>query len=121
MLTDVHVQRLQDIAYCASHTGDVLNARTIYAGILAIKPQSVASKIGMALTHLVVDEFEKAETILKEDVLATTPGDNEARVLLGLNYLLTGRNEEARDIFTLLQNQDGPAAALANDLLSTIQ
>lgn len=121
MLTDAQVQRLQDIAYCASHTGNVLKARTIYAGILAIKPQSVASKIGMAFTHLVVDEFDKAEAILKDDVLAATPDDSEARVLLGMNYMLAGRNDEAKTIFMLLQKQNGPASTLAMELLGTIQ
>lgn len=121
MLTDAQVQRLQDIAYCATHAGNVLDARTIFAGILAIKPHSVACKIGMAFTHLVVDEFDKAESILKDDVLAANPDDNEAKALLGLNFLLAGHSEEAKAIFLLLQEQDGPACALANDLLGTIQ
>lgn len=121
MLTDTQVQRLQDIAYCAAHTGDVLNARTIYAGILAIKPQTVASRIGMAFTHLVVNEFDTAEAILKDEVLAANPDDAEARVLLGLNYLLATRKDEARDIFILLQKQNTPASTLARELLETIQ
>ena len=117
MFSDAQVHRLLDIATAACHSGNVVDARTICQGVLAERPKFVPALITLALSHVVVSEFEEAERMLKEDILAQSPEDPEASATLGLCYLLMNRKDEARDILLPLSEGDSSAAKLAAQLV----
>ncbi len=118
MLTQQQFSRLLDIGNAACHAGAVFQARCIFDGLLAFKPESIPALIGKALSHIVVDDFTEGEALLNDQVLAKDPGNVEATALLGLSYLLGGKPEEGRAALAGLKDQDGPAGQLARELLA---
>ena len=116
MLAASEIQRLLDIANVGCHTGHVGQARTIYEGVLAMRPGFAPARIGLAYSHLVLDEFEAAEDILN-DVLAACPADADAQVLLGLVHTLAGRRPQAEALLRPLSTGQGARAELAAQLL----
>ncbi len=109
---------LLDIANIGCHRGLVLEARAVYLGVLAEKPGFAPALVGLAFSHVVVDEFIEAERILKEEVLAANPDDSEALAVLGLCALLDKRAEDAREILAVPARGDGAAAVFAKELLA---
>lgn len=57
-------------------------------GVLALRPGFAPALMGKALSHIVVDDFDEAERLLKDEVLAAMPEDEDAQALLGLCYTL---------------------------------
>lgn len=110
------VTRLVEIGLYAAHTGQVAKARTLFEGLLKARPKLSSAKLGLALSYLVVNDFEKAEEGFKE-VLAADPDHNEAQALLGLSFVLSGRGEEAKPILTKAAQGPEPGAELARNLL----
>lgn len=117
MLSAYDLQRLLDIANVGCHTGHVIQARTVYQGVLALKPGFVPARIGMAYSHLVLDEFDEAEGILKA-ILAANPADADAQALLGLVYTLARRPAEAATFLQPLTAGHDARAELAASLLN---
>ena len=120
MLSESQIRRLLDIANAACHKGNVVDARAMYDGVLALRPGFVPARIGMALSHIVVNEFEEAEARLR-DVLAENPDDADALGMLGLCLVLAGRREEDEAVLTPLAGGEGPTAALASGLLENLR
>ena len=116
MLEHAQIVRLLDIANAGCHRGLVREARTIYESVLVLRPGHVPARIGLALSHIVVDEFDKAEALLNA-VLTERPDDAEARGLLGLCLSLSGRKDEARTVLEDMQDCEGACARLASSLL----
>lgn len=121
MLSDAQISRLLDVANAACHTGNVADARTIYAGVLALRPGLVPALIGKAMSHVVVDDYAEVERILKEEVLAVAPDDADALAVLGLCYTLAGRNDEAEAVLLPLAEGEGASAELAAGLLEKLR
>ena len=71
MLSDNQIGRLIDVDNAACSGGNVVDARAMYAGVLALRPGFAPALMGKALSHIVVDDFDEAERLLKEEVLAT--------------------------------------------------
>lgn len=117
MLTSEQIQRLLDIANAGCSKGHVVEARVIYQGLLAANPGLAPATIGMALSHIVVNEFAEAEKLLRDTVLAVTPDDQEALAMLGLCHTLAGQREAAEGVLAPLVDQKGPRAELAAALL----
>ena len=118
MLTTDQITRLLDIGLCACHSGAVYEGRTIFDGILKFRPGNVAAFTGKALSHIVVDEFQAAEEILQKQVLTKNPEDAEAKAMLGLCFLLSGRLDESRAILGTIAAQKNASGQLARDLLA---
>lgn len=121
MLTDAQIARLLDIANAGCHKGMVLEARTIYDGVLAVRPGHVPALIGQALSHIVIGEYDKAEALLRDSVLAEHPDDADARAMLGLCLSLADRKDEARDILQPLAEEGGSSSELARSLLDQME
>ena len=118
MLNQDQIIRLQDIGVSACHSGAVFEARKIFDGLLALRPDSATALIGKVLSHIVVDEFQLAEELLRTRVLENNPDDAEALAMLGLCYTLGGHPEEARIVLGKISGQETPTGQLARDLLS---
>lgn len=119
MLEDTQIHRLLDIANTGCQKGFVTDARAIYDGVLELRPNHAPALIGMAFSHIVVDEFEAAEKILNQ-VLAAHPDDTDAQVCLGLCYTLAGKTDEAKKTLTPLREQQGSIGTLAMNLLEKL-
>ena len=119
MLSEYQIRRLLDIANAACHKGNAADARTIYDGILALRPGFIPARIGMALSHIVVNEFDDAEALLKA-VLEEHADDADAQAMLGLCYVLAGRSDEAEAVLTPVAEGQEPSAALAASLLESL-
>ena len=98
MLTNAEVTRLLDVANAGINKGQVALARTVYEGILAGRPDHAPTLISLALSHIAVSDFERADEILRDKVLAANPYDADALVYLGLSAKLAGRADEAAEI-----------------------
>ncbi|WP_273523467.1 tetratricopeptide repeat protein [Mailhella massiliensis] len=121
MLTDSQIVRLLDIANAGCHKGMVMEARTIYEGILAVLPGHAPALIGRALSHIVIGEYGQAETILRSEVLSENPDDAEGRVMLGLCLFLADKKDEAEEILQPLAEEEHSSAELAKSLLEQIR
>ncbi|WP_077072486.1 tetratricopeptide repeat protein [Mailhella massiliensis] len=121
MLTDSQIVRLLDIANAGCHKGMVMEARTIYEGILAVLPGHAPALIGRALSHIVIGEYGQAETILRSEVLSENPDDPEGRVMLGLCLFLADKKDEAEEILQPLAEEEHSSAELAKSLLEQIR
>lgn len=121
MFSDSDISLLLDVANAACHKGHVADARSIYEGVLAVRPGFAPARLGQALSHAVVNEFAEAERIINEEVLAEAPEDTDAKALLGLTYFLAGRDEEAQDVLRPVAEGDTPAAYVARGLLEGIR
>ena len=120
MLSESQIRRLLDIANAACHKGDVIDARIIYDGVLALKPDHIPARIGMGLSHIVVGEFDEAEALLKT-ILEEYHDDGDALGMLGLCYFVAGRKDEAESILTPLAEGEGSMAELASSLLENLR
>lgn len=117
MISDAQFRRLLDLGLAGAHLGRTAQARAILEGLLAYKPGHAPALLGLALTHTAVNEFERAEAILRDEVLAKNPADPEALALLGLTLALSGRAAEAAAALERIPG-DSPAQALARAILS---
>ena len=115
MIDDSLISRLLDIANAGCHKGCVLEARTIYDSVLALKPGHVSARIGRALSHIVVNDFDTAEAMLR-DILSSHADDADAKCMLGL-CLMMQKKEEGRILLSSLQERDDSAGNLAKNLL----
>lgn len=121
MLSDAQISRLLDVANAACHGGNVVDARAMYAGVLALRPGFAPALMGNALSYIVVDDFDEAERLLKDEVLAAMPEDEDAKTLLGLCYTLARRQDEAEAVLGPLAAGEGPRAELASGLLEKLR
>ena len=115
MLNEQQIARLLDLAGLTSQKGLVRESRIILQGVLALRPNFAPALIGLAFSHIVVDDFDGALTILNR-VLADDPNDSDALAMKGLAYFLAGHRNEAEEVFADLE-QDSAAAAMARAVM----
>ena len=102
MLEKKELQTLAEIGFCAVSMGNMLPARIIFDSLAVARPGHEAPRMGMAMSHYMVNEFEAAEEILR-DLMRDKPGFRLAGVHLALCLILAGRKDEA---VPLLQEAD---------------
>ena len=115
MLNDQEVSRLLDVANAGVNRGEVARARRVYAGILADRPGHVPTLISLAMSHIAVGEYNDADAILRDKVLADNPDDAGALAYLGLSAALADRKDEAREILERI-----PAGTTAGEMAARI-
>ena len=115
MVSEKQMARLLDLANLACQKGLVGEARTIFRAVLALRPDFAPALVGLAFSHVVVDDFDTALTIL-DKVLAGNAADADALAMRGLACLLAGRREEAEQAFTAIPH-DCAAADMARAIM----
>jgi thioredoxin-like negative regulator of GroEL len=110
------IKRLLDIACAGSHKGFGADARTIFEVILAQNPHHSGAKLGLAHNYITVNDFENAETLLKE-IIAVHAEDFDAKALLGLCYALSNRMADAKPLLEEVINSSCASKELAEALL----
>ena len=121
MLENNDLQTLAEIGFGAVSTGNMLQARTIFEGLAAARPGHEAPRMGLAMSHYMVDEFTAAEAILR-DLIRDRPEFRLAGVHLALCLILAGRKDEA---VPLLQEADAYKdplySGMVEELLGLVQ
>jgi hypothetical protein len=107
MLKAEELQDLAEAGFRAVTMGKMLEARTIFEGILAERPDHAVPLMGLAMSHYMVDDFETAEKILR-GIISREPDFQLARVHLALTLLLAGRSDEAVPILRELAKLNDP-------------
>lgn len=118
MLTQEDVKRLLDIAFAGINHGQIAQARTVCAGILATRPGHIPTRIALAVSHTAVGEYDKAEEILR-DILSKNADDADAMAYLGLTLQLADKKDEAREVLEKVPAGTS-AANLAKELLAQL-
>ena len=94
MLEEQDLRTLAEVGFSAVSMGNMLPARTIFEGLAAARPGHEAPRMGLAMSHYMVNEFEAAEDILRV-LMRDKPDFRLAGVHLALCLILAGRKEEA--------------------------
>ena len=115
MLSEQQIARLLDVAVLACQKGLVRESRIILQGVLALRPDFAPALIGLAFSHIVVDDFDGALALL-DRVLSKAPDDADALAMKGLACILAGRRTEAEEAFAGIE-QDSSAAAMARAVM----
>lgn len=89
------VKVLMEAGYVAAGTGRFKEAWTIFAGVLAARPESKFPAIGMAVTLMNAGEHEDAVKLLKENISEDNSSGCLLKSFLGLALLLAGHSAEA--------------------------
>jgi cytochrome c-type biogenesis protein CcmH/NrfG len=115
LIDETQLARLVDVGLAAAHLGKPGEARRIFENLLAARPEHTPARIGLAFTYLVCNDFDKARTILRDEVLAKNPRDPEALALLGLALSFDGKYEEAAAVLESVPD-GSPASSLVQAL-----
>jgi thioredoxin-like negative regulator of GroEL len=116
LIDSTRLAQLVDVGLAAAHLGKPGEARVIFENLLAYAPEHAPARIGLAFTHLVCNDFETAQVILKDKVLAENPRDGDALALLGLAYSLGGKPEEATKVLESVPAADSSASRFVQAL-----
>ncbi|MDR0466351.1 MAG: tetratricopeptide repeat protein [Deltaproteobacteria bacterium] len=101
------LQILAEIGFCAVGMGNMLPARTIFEGLAAARPGHEAPRMGLAMSHYMVNEFEAAESILR-GLMQDKPDFRLANAHLALCLILADRKDEAQVLLRDLGNDKNP-------------
>lgn len=117
MLNENQIRILLDIANTGCQKGHAYDARIIYSVLLEIKPGFVPAQIGLAFSHIILDDFEVATNML-DAVLEKDSDDKDAQVMLGLGYLLANDKDKAYQLLKpLSEDKESYAGKLAFGLM----
>jgi hypothetical protein len=111
------LQTLAEIGFCAASMGNMLPARTIFAALSAARPGHEVPRMGLAMSHYMVDEFEAAEEILR-GLMRDKPEFHLAGVHLALCLILAGRKDEAVPLLQDAEKYNDPlCSGMVGELL----
>lgn len=85
-------------------------ALKLFHGAMALKPEHFAPKMGLAAVSLYKLETKRSTEIL-EEVIKEHPDNTRAMALLGISYLLSGKDGEKGEklLKTAMETSDDPA------------
>ena len=116
-LEEKDLQTLAEIGFFAVNMGNMLPARVIFEGLAAARPGHEAPRMGLAMSHYMVDEFAAAEDILR-GLMRDKPDFRLAGVHLALCRILSGRKDEAVPLLREAEKYDDPSfSAMVEELL----
>lgn len=93
------LQLLSEVGYMACFKGDVQRAKVIMDGVEAAGKEQTPIKMGVAITRIYSGEYDKAISILRDDILASDSNHMSAKCFLGIALNQVGQQEEAQDLF----------------------
>jgi len=101
-------------------TGDYYNATSIQKAVIELKPESAKNWMGLAAFKMMNGLYDEARTdLLKALTLDST--DHIVKFNLALNYLITGREKEGREILqALIYNPGSSSGGEARIFLANI-
>ena len=109
------LQKLVDIAFAGCSKGRVPEARTVFSKILEAVPGYTPAKVGLAFTHVVVDDFPPADEMLT-DLLGEDPDNDDARGFLVLSKFLQKDGDAVDALMGEFRDHDSAGYRLASSL-----
>ena len=110
------LKMLVQVGFVACMHGEVGEARNIFGNLLEYDPELKQASIGMALSHIVVDEFK-----LGDEILDGLPQDDDVMSIKVLSLGLQKRADEARNAFASVRDKGTPEAKMAALVLECIE
>lgn len=119
-LSQDDIRLLVNIGFAACVKGKVTPARTLFENLLVAYPQMAAVKVGLAFSHLVVDDFAHGEQLLQEVIDAGDP-EQEALAFLAFAKVLQKQEDEARELAVQIKEENTTAYNLAQEALHLLE
>lgn len=116
------VRTLINIGYLACVQGKVAQARQLFAALKDIEPQGTelfALSLGLALSHMVVDDFKSCDQMLR-DLIAAGDADQEATAFLALSLALQKKEAEVKDLVATIKVEHKAAYDLGQSALTLV-
>lgn len=107
------------VGFMACASGKVNEGREIFESLQIALPESVGPQIGMAFSYMIVDNFEKCDSTLKE-ILEKDELNYDAKGLLALSLALQKKDDEVRELVATLKEDCGTGYALAQSALEFV-
>ena len=117
------VRILMDVGFVATGSGRHEQAKIIFKGLAAVRPESELPWIGLAVVLMNTGNPDEAALLLRDKGLQINPGSCLARSFLGLAHKLSGHGAEAERVLNSVV-ADCPdresSAAMARALLAEL-
>ncbi len=119
LLSTEEKRLLVKLGFAACQKGKVKHARDLFEKLLEAEPDAVGAKVGLAFSHIVVNDFAKGDELLNE-VMVKHPDDMEAAALRVLSFALQKKENEAREAAAKIPEKEGSAYSLAQGALALL-
>ncbi|WP_027185226.1 tetratricopeptide repeat protein [Desulfovibrio inopinatus] len=117
-----YLQLAAHIGFAASHARRYDEAKTIFEGLHAFRPEQEGPIIGLASVSMARGHHKEAEQMLDKEILSKTPDSLGGRTYKGMSLALQRRPDEAKVILdsVIKDDSNAPEAKLAKGLLEFI-
>jgi hypothetical protein len=114
------LQILAEAGYLAAGCGWQQRVETIFAGIIAVRPESEFPWIGYAIAKISMGQLSEAFEILTKRALVINPGSDLAKAFLGLILGRVGSHKISEHLLDQIvdANQTPEAVQLAKEILN---
>lgn len=109
---------LVNLGYELVSSGQVAAGRKIFSNLVEVYPDNQTIMVGLAFSHIVVDEFAKGEAILAP-FLAQDDVFDETLAIAVLSKFLQKDLDGAKALASQIKDLESPAAVLAKNILET--
>ena len=110
---------LLTIYFAACASGKVAHARKLFENLRIAYPEADPVQVGLAFSHIVVDDFETGERLLQE-VISRGDEDQDALSLLAFSKALQKKEDEVREIAASISEEHPSAYKLAQEALQLV-
>jgi hypothetical protein len=114
------LQILMETGYVAAGCGWKRHVETIFAGIVAVRPESELPWIGFAIAQIAMGQFSEAFETLTKRALVLNPKNDLAKAFLGLILSRIGSHKLSEHLLSQVidENQTPEAVQLAKEILN---
>ena len=111
---------LSEIGFLALETGLSKNAKAIFDGLKAVRPESELPIIGLASIAIVTGKAQDAINMLEKEALKIKPDSDLAKAYLGMSYKLDGHGSKAEELLkeVMKTGKDESALSIAKEMLA---
>lgn len=114
------LRTLVNVGYMGCLKGKVTAARQLFTALKDTELEGhelFAVNLGLALTHMVVDDFVTCDQMLQELIAQGDP-EQEATAFLALSLALQKKKDEVQDLVATIKPEHATAHALGQNALS---
>ncbi len=118
ILEKSEVRTLIDVAFAGCSRGLVTLSRQIFSKVLDVYPDIVAAKVGLAFSHIVVDDFAHGDELLNE-VLENDSANDDARGFLVLSKFLQKDSDSVDSLMLEFVDKESSGYKLARSVIES--
>ena len=121
-LSSRELKLLSELALSAAVQGYGREAKPIFDALRVLKPENAIAAIGSGLTEMIDGNFAEAARILQREGITAAAGGTEAKALLAIALMMSGRIGDALQLQQeLMRTGPGPAKQIAELLLEKLR